>query len=150
MLSQNRQCSTTPESILSSLQTGCVALASVRAFPGVKRHPSQELPAIGAPSGNRSMGLPWMLLTCCIFPKLNANFCGDHPWSVFEEKILGRLLHILLLTVQMASEKYFGWMLVSYPGLSDSLVLRWFSALIFTLLWTSSGMDNRTDSSPYI
>ena len=60
----------------------------------LRREPGQGQPAQEAPRGNGSVGLlPWMLLTCCIFPKLNANLGGDHPCSVFwedAEKILGR------------------------------------------------------------
>lgn len=58
----------------------------------LRREPGQEQPAQEAPRGNGSVGLPWMVLTCCIFPRLNANLGGDHPASGFwedVEKILG-------------------------------------------------------------
>lgn len=45
--------------------------------------PGHKYPTQKAPGGNGNMGLPWMVVTCCVFPKLSGNLGGEHPCSVF-------------------------------------------------------------------
>lgn len=53
----------------------------------LQTEPGHEYSTQKAPGGNGDMGLPWMVVTCCIFPKLNANLGGEHPCSVIFGKM---------------------------------------------------------------